>query len=150
MMVSVWYALLFFMNCIGKWHHFYLSMIRRKHIWCYVKFDDLIWWCRSSVFWNPFVILKQKHAIRMVVIHKAFLLCSPKYFGGAYSRRVVCPSIRPSVSQSVRPSVRPYVPNSCQTHYFVICSWILKLFHRNDHHIETMCRAQHLGRYLEG
>jgi len=22
--------------------------------------------------------------------------------------------------------------------------------HRNDHHIETMCRAQHLGQYLEG
>jgi hypothetical protein len=26
---------------------------------------------------------------------------------------------------------------------------ILQLFHRNDH-IETMCRAQHCGRYLEG
>jgi len=31
------------------------------------------------------------------------LLCSPKNFGGAYSRRLV----RPSVSQSVSPSVRP-------------------------------------------
>ena len=27
---------------------------------------------------------------------------------------------------------------------------ILQLFHRNDHHIETTCHAQHLGRYLEG
>jgi len=26
----------------------------------------------------------------------------------------------------------------------------MKLFHRNDHHVETTCRAQHLGRYLEG
>ena len=25
-----------------------------------------------------------------------------------------------------------------------------KIFHRNDHHIETTCRTQHLGRYLEG
>jgi len=25
-----------------------------------------------------------------------------------------------------------------------------KIFHRNDHHIETTCRAQYLGRYLEG
>jgi len=27
---------------------------------------------------------------------------------------------------------------------------ILNLFHRNDHHIETTCRAQHFGRCLEG
>jgi len=24
-----------------------------------------------------------------------------------------------------------------------------KIFHRNDHHIKTMCCAQHFGRYLE-
>ena len=35
-------------------------------------------------------------------------------------------------------------------HNFVIWSRILKLFHRNDHHIKTMCRAHQLGRYLEG
>jgi hypothetical protein len=34
---------------------------------------------------------------------------------------------------------------SCLAHNFVIWSQILKLFHRNDHHIETMCRLQHLG-----
>jgi len=34
-------------------------------------------------------------------------------------------------------------------HNFVIRSPILKLLHRNDHHIETPCRKQHLGRYLE-
>jgi hypothetical protein len=28
--------------------------------------------------------------------------------------------------------------------------WELQLFHRNDHHIEKTCHAQHLGRYLEG
>ena len=39
---------------------------------------------------------------------------------------------------------------SCPAHNFVIWSRILKLFHRNDRHIETTCRAQHLGRYLEG
>jgi len=75
-----------------------------------------------------------------------FLLCSPKSFGGAFSRRVA----RPSVRQSVRLSVRPYVPNSCPAHNFFIWRRILKLFHRNDHHIETTCGAQHLGRYLEG
>jgi hypothetical protein len=34
---------------------------------------------------------------------------------------------------------------SCPAHNFVIWSRILQLFHRNDHHIETMFRAQHLG-----
>ena len=35
-------------------------------------------------------------------------LCSPKNFGGAYSRRLVRPSVRQSVSPSVRPiRVRP-------------------------------------------
>jgi hypothetical protein len=47
-------------------------------------------------------------------------------------------------------AVRTYVPNSCPAQNFVIRSWILKLFPRNDNHIETTCRAQHLGRYLEG
>jgi hypothetical protein len=65
-------------------------------------------------------------------------LCSPKNFGGAYSRRVV------------RPSVRTYFPNSCPAHNFVIWSWILKHFHKNNHHIETTCRAHHLGHYLKG
>jgi len=27
---------------------------------------------------------------------------------------------------------------------------LLKIFHINDHHVETKCRAQHLGCYLEG
>jgi len=71
-------------------------------------------------------------------------LCSPKNFGGAYSRRLV----RPSVSPSVRPSVR--TSHSCPAHNFVIWSGISKLFYRNHHHVETTCRAQHLGRYLEG
>jgi len=39
---------------------------------------------------------------------------------------------------------------SCPAHNFVIWSRILKLFHINDHHIETMCRPQHLGHFLEG
>jgi len=39
---------------------------------------------------------------------------------------------------------------SCPAHNFVIWSRIWKLFHINNHHIETTCRVQHLGRYLEG
>jgi len=39
---------------------------------------------------------------------------------------------------------------SCPAHNFVIWSWILKLFHINDHHIKMVCYAQHFGRYLEG
>jgi hypothetical protein len=39
---------------------------------------------------------------------------------------------------------------SCPAHNFVICSWILQLFHRNDDHIETMGRLQDLCRYLVG
>jgi len=81
-----------------------------------------------------------------------WFLCSPKDFGGAYSRRLVCLSVRqsvsPSVCQSVSPSVRPY--DSCPANNFVIWSRISKLFYRNDHHIDTTCRAQHLGPYLEG
>jgi hypothetical protein len=34
---------------------------------------------------------------------------------------------------------------SCPAHNFVNWTRILQIFHRNDHHIETMCRAQHLG-----
>jgi hypothetical protein len=38
----------------------------------------------------------------------------------------------------------------CPAHKFYIWSWILQLFHRNDHHIEMTCHMQHLGCYLEG
>jgi hypothetical protein len=47
-------------------------------------------------------------------------------------------------------SQHDFAAKSCPVHNFIIWSWILKLLHRNDHHIETMCHAQHLGRYLEG
>jgi len=46
-------------------------------------------------------------------------------------------------------SQRDFAANSCPAHKIVIWSRISKIFHRNDHHIETMCRAQQLGRYLE-
>jgi len=51
----------------------------------------------------------------------------------------------------VRLSVRPSVStsHSCPAHNFVICSLISKLFYRNDHHVETTCRAHHLGPYIE-
>jgi len=39
---------------------------------------------------------------------------------------------------------------SCLDHNFIIWCQILKLFHRNDHLIETMCSAQYLSRSLEG
>jgi hypothetical protein len=39
---------------------------------------------------------------------------------------------------------------SCPALNFVIWSRIKKLLHRNNQHIETTCRAQHLGGYLEG
>jgi len=39
---------------------------------------------------------------------------------------------------------------SCPAHNFVIWSWVSILFHINDYHIEMTCRAQNLGRYLEG
>jgi len=38
----------------------------------------------------------------------------------------------------------------CPAHNFNIWSQISKIFHRNDHHIETLCCAQHLGHYIEG
>jgi len=66
-----------------------------------------------------------------------YMWCSPKQIGGAYSRRLV----RPSVSLSVRTS------HSCPAHNIVIWSRISKLCYRN---VETTCRVQHLGPYLEG
>jgi len=47
-------------------------------------------------------------------------------------------------------SQRALEAKSCPAHNFVIWSQISKIFHRNDHHVKTMCRAQHLSRYLEG
>ena len=76
-------------------------------------------------------------------LHKLFLFHF-KNFGGAYSRRLVRPSVSPSVRQSVRTS------HSCPAHNFIIWSRISKLFYRNDHHVQTTCRAQNLGPYLEG
>jgi len=39
---------------------------------------------------------------------------------------------------------------SCPVHNLVIWSRISKIFYGNDHHIETTCRVQYLGQYLEG
>jgi len=47
-------------------------------------------------------------------------------------------------------SQHDYAAKSCPAYYFVIGSRISKLFHRNDHHIETICRTKHLGRFLKG
>ena len=47
-------------------------------------------------------------------------------------------------------SQRDLAAKLCPAHNFVIWSQILKIYHRNDHHIETTCHAQHLGHYLEG
>ena len=47
-------------------------------------------------------------------------------------------------------SQRDLAAKSCPAHNFVIWSQISKIFHRNDHHIGTTCRAQHLDHYLKG
>jgi len=58
-------------------------------------------------------------------------------------RQCVRQSVSPSVSPSVRPiRVRPITP--------LFKVKILKLFYRNDHHVETTCRTQNLGPWLEG
>jgi len=58
-------------------------------------------------------------------------------------RVILVPTLK--VKVTARPC-RKIVP----AHNFVTWSRIKKIFHRNDHHIETTCRAQHLGRYLKG
>ena len=68
----------------------------------------------------------------------------PEKIWAAYSGRVVRPSASMSVCQSVDSVSPKFGPLLC---YLKLD---FKLFHRNDHHIETMCRAQHLGCYLEG
>jgi len=56
-----------------------------------------------------------------------------------------------TISQELSPySQRDLAAKSCPAHNFVIWSQISKFFHRNDHNIETMCRVQNLGCYLEG
>ena len=47
-------------------------------------------------------------------------------------------------------SQRDLAAKSCPVHNIVIWSRIFNKCHRNDHHIETTCRAQNLGRYIEG
>jgi len=47
-------------------------------------------------------------------------------------------------------SQRDFAAKLCPPHNLVIGSLILQLFHRNDHHIETTCCKQNLGRYLKG
>ena len=94
------------------------------------------------------LLVLSQQIIKTILCPCFIYLCSPKNFGGAYSRRLVRPSFRPSVLPSVRPSVRTY--HSCLAHNFVIWNQISKQFHRNDHNIETTCRVQHLGCYLEG
>jgi len=109
-------------------------------------------------------------------------LCSPKNFGGAYSRLHVRPSVRPirvrpitslfevglwnilqkwppywdDVSRATFGSLpwrsrsrRDLAANSFPAHNIVIWRRISKIFQRNDHRIETTCRAQHLSCYLE-
>ena len=62
-------------------------------------------------------------------------------------RRVVCNIW--AATLKVKVTAWP-LAKSCPAHNFVIWSKILQLFYIIDHHIATTCRAQHLGRYLEG
>ena len=54
----------------------------------------------------------QLSSSNFLLAHSNFgnFLCSPKNFGGAYSRRFVRASVRPCVRASVRPCVRASVP----------------------------------------
>jgi len=83
-----------------------------------------------------------------------YCLMHIQMFAGYYAPRkisvehiVAALSVRPSVRQFVSPSVRQSVRPA---HNLIIWCRISKLFYRNDHHLKTTCRAQHLGRYLEG
>ena len=51
------------------------------------------------------------------------LLCSPKNFGGAYSRRFVRASVRPCVRASVRPCVRPALVHANSRKLLVGFQW---------------------------
>jgi len=45
---------------------------------------------------------------------------------------------------------RDLAAKSCLAHNFVIWCPVSKIFYKNDNHIESTCRSQDLGRYLEG
>ena len=61
------------------------------HVRKILKHDNFCWY-------------KFKPQIRRFSSTVKYLLCSPKNFGGAYSRRCVRASVRPCVRASVRPS----------------------------------------------
>ena len=64
--------------------------------------------------------------------------------------------IRPRVVRNIWVAIlngrsqKDFAAKSCPAHTFVIWDQILKLSHRNNHHIEPMCREQDLGQYLKG
>ena len=69
--------------------------------------------------------------------------------GGDY-RLALRPSVRMSVLLWRSRSQLDLEAKLCPAQNFVIWSWILKLFNRNDHHIEMTCCEQNLGCYHEG
>jgi len=88
------------------------------------------------------------NADKMAFIEKGICIKLSIYFSHSFYAPRKISGEHIVVALSVRPSVR--TTHSCPAHNLVFWSRISKLFYRNDHHVETMCRAQHLGRYLEG
>jgi len=70
------------------------------------------------------------HSWYLPNIGKLLFLWSAKNFGGAYSRRVV------------RPSVCRYVRLALVSVNFVVCGWIKILQMTNDSHNKTTCPAK--------
>jgi len=112
----------------------------------------IINWCllHSYKQMTQSVMLVSQHWYLLHYNTGVILYYAPRKISGEHivAALSVRPSVRQSVSLSVRQSVR--TSHSCPAHNFVIWSRISKLFYRNDLHVETTCRAQHLGTYLEG
>ena len=61
-----------------------------------------------------------------------------------------CRVVRNILIATLKVNVTAWPFSNIVSGHNVIWNPILKLFHRNDHHIESPSREQHLGRYLEG
>jgi len=95
------------------------------------KTYELLWLMRRQ--WQRLFGHYLNKSSRTIVISSGFICCfyAPRKISGEHIVAGL--------------SVRLYVPDLCPVHNFVFWSLILKLFHRNNHHIEMTCRAQHLG-----
>jgi len=119
---------------------------QKSHVGSYILTKKVSIWnsYNSSTFtWDQYNTVTCKMQIFVWFLYQIFYYAPRKCWGDVSRAKFASLPWR-SRSQ------RDLAAKSCPAHNFVILSRISKIFQRNGHHIETTCRAQHLGRYIEG